>query len=107
MANNDRMESINLFGCHDAFTYDGLLEVMNHAVSNVPEDRRHTVRFEIQKYWEQYDPSEYVSMFMTYTRPETPAEQTDREAQEAEYRALSEKAARAELERLTKMFAEK
>lgn len=107
MANNDRAESINMFGCHDSFTYEGMLEAMNNAVAQVPENCRHTVRFEIQKYYESYDPNEYVSMFLTYLRPETAEERVAREAQETQYRAQREEHDRREFERLTKQFAGK
>lgn len=99
--------SDNIIGRYDTYTLDELVHILNTNVNRVPEELRHTVKFEIEMYSEQYDPNEYPYMFMHYERPETDAEYNFRlknEENSAHLQAIRDK---AEYERLRKQFEAK
>lgn len=96
--------SDNLVGRYDTYTLDELVRVLNANANRVPEEFRHTVKFEIEMYSEQYDPNEYPYLFMHYERPETDAEYGFRVKNEENSTRLREARDKAEYERLRKQF---
>lgn len=99
--------SDSIIGRYETYTLDELTSRLKSCTEQVPEELRHTVRFEIDMYSEQYCSEEYPMMFMYYDRPETDIEYRARQSEEAYYLEQVKKNDLATYERLCKQFEAK
>lgn len=105
-ANQKRVVSREKQVSQQMFSADELKALIDYEVNEVLPEFRKDVRFEVQKYSEMYDTSEYVALFVLYKDYETEAEMQERFGQEQVMKDAQEQRDRAEYERLSKKFAQ-
>jgi hypothetical protein len=88
-------------------TRDEFVKMLDKELKTLPPKQRETAKFEMDKFYERYDPDEYVALFMVWDRPETDEEEKTRERNERDRAKIRELSEREEFKRLSKKFGEK
>jgi hypothetical protein len=96
-----------LFGTYENHTLPELMDAINVALEDLPEDQRASATFGVVEEHHTYDENPAVYFAMTFQRPETAEETAKREASEAETKLYREQWERRQYEELKAKFEEK
>lgn len=94
-----------VFGIYTVLSLDEINDLCKRAIEEkVKPEFKEKVRFEMQRFTLEYDPSEYTSFFMLYNDYETEDERQKREKLEKAAKERQDAQDLAQFERLKKKF---
>lgn len=91
-------------GLYDSVDPEHLIRLREEKKAELQEDLHKHIKFEIDKKYYDYDPNEYVCLYMKWLEYESDDEYEKRIAQEKQFEAEKLARDRAEFERLRKQF---
>lgn len=97
--------SLKICSSYDTIVPEELIKAREDRLAIIPEEFHKTFCFELDSYYESYDPNTYYGLFMKWQEFEDDKELAARLKREAEQLEASEKRERQEFERLSKKFS--